>query len=274
MPSIEDLLRSLDLQPADGGGFIGTNADEHGVIFGGQLLGQSIVAAAAGHPGKTVKTVHTIFARAGSATDPVEIAVDPVHDGRTFASTGVTISQSGRVCARSLVLLTADEPDLMRHADPAPELAGPDESKANAMGAWKIQVVGDVDVSNPEQVLPPDLDVWTRFDGAPDDPLTNQALVAYSTDAFLIGTAMLPHDGIGQAQAHKTLQTGVISHTLTFHEPLAAGEWFLLSHHGTYAGNGRVYGRANVFRPDGVLAASFVQDAMVRGRDPGSSAPL
>ena len=105
-------------------------------------------------------------------------------------------------------------------------------------------MVGDVDLSDPEQVGPPELDVWVRFVGAPDEPATDQALVAYSTDGFLIGTAMRPHAGVGQAQAHRTLSTGVLSHTLTFHEPCPASEWHLLAHGapmpGTAAATGAV----------------------------------
>ena len=85
--------------------------------------------------------------------------------------------------------------------------------------------------------------------GAPADPVLDQALLAFATDGFLIGTAMRPHEGVGQSQAHVTLATGVISHTLTFHEPAPAGDWLLLSHHSPYAGHGRSYGRADVFRP-------------------------
>ena len=127
-----------------------------------------------------------------------------------------------------------------------------------------MRIVGDADITDPERTGPPDLDVWTRFVGAPDDPGTSQALLAYATDAFLIGTAMRPHEGVGQAQAHVTISTGVLSHTLTFHEPLNAGDWLLLSHHSTYTGHGRCYGRANVFSEDGTLVASFVQDGMIR----------
>ena len=119
---------------------------------------------------------------------------------------------------------------------------------------------------------PPELDVWVRFVGAPDDAGTDQALVAYSTDGFLIGTAMRPHAGVGQAQAHKTLSTGVLSHTLTFHEPFPAAEWHLLAHWSTFAGHGRSYGRGDIFRADGQLAASFVQDAMIRARSGGAGA--
>ena len=119
--------------------------------------------------------------------------------------------------------------------------------------------------SDPALVGPPDLDVWVRWDGAPEgDPVLDQALLAYSTDGFLIGTAMRPHEGVGQSQAHVTLATGVISHTLTFHQPAPAGDWLLLSHHSPFAGGGRSFGEASVFTADGALVASFVQDAMIR----------
>jgi acyl-CoA thioesterase len=111
--------------------------------------------------------------------------------------------------------------------------------------------------------------VWTRFPGAPDDPVVDQALVAFATDPFVIGASMRPHEGVGQSLAHQTLSTGVITQTLTFHEPCSAAEWFLLSHHSPYAGHGRVYGRADLFQAD-ALVASFVQDAMVRPMQQGA----
>jgi len=89
----------------------------------------------------------------------------------------------------------------------------------------------------------------------------------------LIDTAMRPHKGVGQAQAHVTLSTGVLSHTLTFHERCPAGEGHLLEQRATYAGHGRSYGRGEIFRSDGQLAASFVQDAMIRARS-GSAGKL
>ncbi len=67
----------------------------------------------------------------------------------------------------------------------------------------------------------------------------HRALLAFATDGFLIGTAMRPHAGVGQAQAHRTLSTGVVSRTLTFHEPGATRSWMLLRHRATFAGGGR-----------------------------------
>jgi acyl-CoA thioesterase II len=265
--TIDGLVRSLVLEPIGPDRYRAANADaDHAVIFGGQLMAQSIVAGMAGHDGKRVKTLHTVFARAGSPDAPVEITVDRVHAGRAFASSTVTISQGDRVCTRSSVLLSADDPDFIRHADPAPApaLVPPAADGTGGDGDWQLRIVGDVDVRDPASVGPPDLDVWTRFAGAPDDPVLDQALLSFATDAFLIATAMRPHAGVGQAQAHVTLSTGVISHTITFHEPCPAADWMLLSHHSTYAGHGRCYGRANVFGADGALAASYVQDAMIR----------
>lgn len=267
MVAIDSLLRSLTLEPTGPDRYRAENADSgHGVVFGGQLLGQAIVAALAGQDGKAVKTVHTIFARGGSPEAPLAITVDRMHEGRAFASSTVTIEQADHLCTRSLVLLSADEPDFIRHADPPPPVPGPEDCKpaGEGSGAWEIRIVGDVDVSDPSLVGPPELDVWTRFVGAPDDPALDQALLAFATDGFLIGTAMRPHAGVGQSQAHRTVSTGVISHTLTFHEPCSAGEWMLLSHRSSYAGRGRCYGQANVFRADGALVAAFVQDGMIR----------
>ncbi len=273
MVTVEELVGALELEATGPDRYRAGHAESgHGVVFGGQLLAQSLVAGSAGHEGKRAKTLHTVFARGASPDAPLDIVVEPMHAGRAFASSTVTISQGDRLCTRSLVLLSAEEPDLIRHADPAPAVPAPEDAPDS--GEWEIRVVDDVDISDPELTGPPDLDVWTRFPGAPDDPTTDQALLAFATDGFLIGTAMRPHAGVGQSQAHVTLSTGVVSHTITFHEPSPARDWLLLSHHSPYAGRGRSYGRADVFRADGTLVASYVQDAMIRSRDTGRAGAL
>jgi acyl-CoA thioesterase len=272
--TVDALMDALALEPCGPTTYRAVNAPTGpGVIFGGQLLAQTVLAALAGRDGKSVKTVHTVFARAGSMDTGVEIDVEPLHDGRAFASSTVTIRQGERVCTRSLVLLTADEPDLIRHGTPMPSVGAPEAAtpSAHARGVWQIRTVDGVDIDDPEAVGPPTLDVWTRFDGAPNDPAVAQALLAFATDGFLIGTAMRPHAGVGQAQAHASLSTGVVSHTLTFHELFDASDWLLLSHTSAYAGRGRSYGRADVFTTSGALVASFVQDSMIRRMSDGAA---
>jgi acyl-CoA thioesterase-2 len=267
--TIETLLASLALTETGPDRYTATHAEpDYPVVFGGQLMAQSIVAARRGVEDKSVKTLHIVFARPASPTKPLEIAVDRMHAGRGLASSTVTLTQGDTLCSRAQILMTADEPDLIRHADTHPAMSKPEEATPwpTDLGAWELRAVDGVDINDPALVGPAELDVWSRFAGAPSDPLTGQALLAFATDMFLIGTAMRPHEGVGQSQAHKTLSTGVLSHTITFHEPVDAGEWLLLAHHSSYAGHGRSYGRADVYRPDGSLVASYVQDSMIRAR--------
>jgi acyl-CoA thioesterase-2 len=278
MLGTESILRALELEPEGPGRYRARNAESpNPVVFGGQLLAQAIAAASIGHDDKRVKTLHTVFARAARPDHPIEITVDPMQAGRAFASSTVTMSQGDRLCARSLVLLSAEEPDFIRHADPAPAaVATPPAGNGAAQGVadgWQMQFVGDVDINTPELVGPPELDVWVRFAGVPDAPVVDQALLAFASDGYLIATAMRPHEGVGQAQAHVTLSTGVITHTITFHERFSAAKWMLLAHHSVYTGHGRAYGSANVFAADGTLVASYVQDGMIRPLDQSRSGP-
>jgi acyl-CoA thioesterase-2 len=247
------------------------------VVYGGQLLAQMILASDRVGADKDVASVHTIFARSARVSSPVEIDVDVIHDGRTMGSHSVTVHQGDRVCAQGLILRRLDAPDLIRHQPEMPEVAGPDDSPDTGQGGLlapgsDLRVVGGVNTWDPDaSVAPAELFIWVRLPSGPggaDDPVLAQALLAYGTDGFLIGTAMLPHAGVGQNMAHRNIGTGVVSHTLTFHERVPVGEWLLLAHESPYAGRGASYGRAHVFTRDGRLVASFVQENMIRDAGP------
>ena len=275
-----DLIDALELETVGEHRYrAGNTASAGGVVFGGQLLAQSIVAAARVVPGKEVKSIHMLFARGASAAEPLDIEVEPMHDGRAFGSATVSIRQGERLCTRALVLLHQPDPDLIRHAPAAPDVGDPGNAAPSAVegSTWEVRVVGGVDINDPDAVGPAELNVWSRFAGGPHPPVTSQAMLGYASDGFLIGTAMRPHAGVGQALAHRSISTSVVSHTLTFHEPFDAGRWLLMAQESPYAGRGRSYGRAQVFDADGRLVASFVQENMVRdqpaGRMPDGASP-
>jgi len=279
MSDLKDFLAVLDLTPAGEGlddgvvRFTAESLDEgHGVVFGGQLLAQTVVAGASSMPAKQVKSLHTVFARGASMSAPLEIDVEVLHEGRALGSASVTIHQGDRICTRSTVLLQVPDPDLIRHQPTMPEVGSPDAFEPRPVAPWwDVRIVDDVDISDPELVGPAELGVWSRFTGAPDDLTTSQALLAYASDGFLIATAMRPHAGVGQAQAHVSISTTVLSQTITFHEPFDAGRWLLLAHEAPYAGRGRGYGRADAFTEDGRLVASYVQENMIRGYPEGQA---
>ena len=173
-------------------------------------------------------------------------------------------------------MLTVPDPDLIRHAREMPVLDGPGhaDTKRDIKGAWDLGTIAGADPFAPDDNGPPEYPMWVRFAGAPDDNAINQALVAYVSNFHLISAAMRPHT-LRPEQAHTEISTGVNSHTVTFHDPVPAGAWFLLDQGAPYAGRGRVYGRGDVFTEDGKLMASYVQDAMIRafakGRSPGQT---
>ena len=273
MTSLSGLLQTFEFESLGDGHYRGVNAPEGpGVVFGGQLIAQSLLLAGRDHPGKLAKTVHTIFARARPSSLP---STSTSRSCRAAEPSGRAPSPSprrgssapARWCCSPLTRTTRSGTRRRRRTSWHPRRATPSFGTDD----WEVAIVGGVDINDPAFVGPAELDVWTRFAGAPDDDaLLAQALVAYTTDPFLIATAMLPHEGVGQSLAHVSFSTGVISHTLTFHEQVHADRWLLLAHDSPHAGHGRSYGRANVFQ-DGHLVASFVQDAMIRAMPGGHS---
>ena len=252
------------------------DGDRRNVVFGGQILAQMIVSAHLDRnldreDVKEVKSIHAIFARAGDYTQPIQYEVERMHDGRTLGSDTVTFSQNEKIMSRGLILWSTDEPDLIRHLEAVemPDVPGPDEIERRGGGlvfpGAEARIVGDIDAWSEDQPVGPALqNVWTRFD-ATYPQVVNQAILSWATDGWLIGTSMLRHEQVWQHQAHRTISTGVVSHTLNFHERFEADEWLLLANESIWAGRGRTHGRCNVWTQDGRLVATYTQDNLVRG---------
>ena len=270
MATIDAFVAALDLTPgSETGQFEAGHVDEgHGVVFGGQLMAQAVIAATQTFPDKELLSLHTVFSRAGRFDESLDISVEVLQSGRSMASAAVTLSQSKGVCSKSIALLHAPDADLIRHADDAPKGVGSPEDwprRDGVAGFWDLRFVDDVDISDPALVGPPELQAWSRFPGAPADLPIAQATLAYASDGMLIATAMRPHEGVGQSLAHVTIATTVLAHTITFHEPFVADDWLLIDQHSSYAGRGRSHGEAKVFADDGRFVASFTQENMIRG---------
>ena len=192
------------------------------VVFGGQILAQMIMAAHLDRnedrtDDKEVKSIHAIFARAGDYTQPINYEVERMHDGRTLGSDTVTFSQQGRIMSRGPILWSKDEPDLIRHTENVamPAVPRPTVSRSSSdgrvfPGAAGLIVDGINTWSDDEPLRPAVQHVWTRYEPRPS-PVADQAILSWATDGYLIGTAMLPHEGHNEGHAHKTISTGVVS---------------------------------------------------------------
>jgi len=240
------------------------------VVFSGQILAQMIMASDAAVAGeKEVKSIHAIFARAGAySAGLMELRLEAMHSGRAWGSDTITAYQGDRLLSRSLVLLNTVEPDLMRHTPTMPEVPGPDAASPNASTTVFPGAVARM-VDAPDAVGAdgsPAMYFWFRTPESYDSVAANQAAIAWCQPGFIIGLAMRPHsDTVNIADAHTSISTGVISHTVHFHEPADVGKWLLVAQEASYAGRGRVFGSGSVFTEDGTLVSTFAQDSMARG---------
>jgi acyl-CoA thioesterase II len=266
MSDLPDLLQLTEIgegryhvtQPSE-------SAEGRDVVFSGQLLAQMIMASdhSAGG-GKDVRSIHAVFARAGTYALPIELGVESLLAGRTWASDTVTAVQAGKLLSRATVLLNVVDEDLIRHEPQMPSVPGPAELEAAPglvfPGAELRPVPGRHDAGG----VPVEL-AWHRFERPLASPAANQAVLIWATCGNIIGLGMRPHrDRVRIEDAHASISTGVIAHTMHFVDRFDVSRWLLVRHEATKAATGRVYGDGRVFTEDGTLVAAFHQDSMAR----------
>jgi acyl-CoA thioesterase-2 len=263
---MNDVPAVLQAKQVDGGRWSAPHpeSDPEGrdIVFSGQILAQMMMISSAAGGGKAIKSIHAIFARAGVySAGPIDYRFESMHAGRAWASDTLTALQGDKLLSRGLVLLSSDEPDLMRHSPRMPRVPDPDKCAPKPMGV--IYPGAEVRAVEPT-AGEPSLCLWVRGPAA-TSAAASQAIVAWSQPGLAIGAAMQAHrDTVSIKDAHRTISTGVISHTAHFHEPADAGDWLLYVHEAPYAGRGRVLGQGAVFTRGGALVSTFAQDSMAR----------
>jgi len=246
-----------------------TSAEGRDVVFSGQLLAQMIMAADADAGGaKDVRSVHAIFARSGTYTKPIVMEVDAMHAGRTWGSDTVTATQDGRLLSRSLILMNTIDPDLMRHGPQMPEGV----PTADSLAPSNIQVFPGGEMrsieGNHERNGVPMQMAWHRFSEPLESQAANQAILTWATCGNIIGLAMRPHrDQVQISDAHRTISTGVIAHTIHFVNRFDISDWLLVVTAADSAAGGRIYGSGAIYTADGQMVAVFHQDAMAKAAE-------
>lgn len=277
-----ELTTLMDVAPAGEGRFVaptfpdpplGTffewarNRPRRNVIEAGQLLGDGIVAASKAVPGQRVTSAYMIFAKAASFDEPLEVNIDVLRRGRTISTIEVRIDQDQRLRAAGMVMMDAGADDLIRSVVDMPDVPGPYESPSLDMSVLgrDLRVVDGAYTHDPEAVGPPEILVWARFKDAPAHQYLHQALLTQSTGHWTIAAAMRPHPGISEAEAHRSISTGIMSTSIAFHDEVDVSEWLLYANPAVYAGRGSAQGQGLVFTRDGRLVASYSVQAIVRG---------
>lgn len=244
------------------------------VVEGTQVLAQAIVAAAKRFPDKSIRSAQAVFARAVTVGPAVEFDIDVIHEGRSVATAVISAVQNGKRCATVTVLADVPTEDLIAHHLPRPAVAGPDDAFPTRMPlpGRDVRLVDVENVNSPDEVGPPELYAWLKYDPVPHRDDLAKAMLAHFTGHLGISTTMRAHAGIGTSQAHLTVSTAPMTVGISFHEPVRWDGWILYSHESTQVGAGMSYVRGTVHTEDGALLASFVQDGLIRPLRPSDSA--
>ena len=276
--AVADLIDLLDLEAIEVNIFRGAQPREENPllqrVFGGQVAGQALVAAARTvDEERPVHSLHAYFLRPGDMRVPILYEVDRIRDGRSFTTRRVVAIQHGRAIFNLHASFQVPE-DGYHHQVEMPEVARPDdlptlEERFEQHGLDWVFRPRPIDVRHVEEpvFLNHDLGrtsqhVWFRAaDRLPDDPILHTCVVTYASDMTLLDTALLPH---GKTFGDTGLQMASLDHAMWFHRPFRADEWLLYAQTTPSASGGRGLAQGSIFTADGHLAVSVVQEGLIR----------
>lgn len=279
---LTELLDLLGLERIEQTIFRGRSQDlGWGNVFGGQVLGQALSAAAQTVPDeRPVHSMHGYFLRTGDAKLPIVYDVDCIRDGRSFNTRRVVAIQKGRAIFNLAASFQKIE-EGFDHADQMPDVPPPEALKserelaltmidhippkmrerATAERPIEIRPVSPINPLRPV-VGPPHRYVWFRTNGAlADEPAVHRYLLAYASDFNFLVTAMQPH---GVSWLSPGMQVASLDHAMWFHRPFRFDDWVLYDIDSPSASGARGFARGRFFTRDGKLIASAAQEGLMR----------
>jgi acyl-CoA thioesterase-2 len=279
---VSELVALLTLERLEDNLFRGQSRDiGTKYVFGGQVLGQALSAAQQTvEAGRTVHSVHAYFLRAGDITAPIVFDVDRARDGHSFSVRRVTAIQHGQPILVFAASFQKSEPGVEHQFNmpevPQPEDVEPTHSPEPAvmaklpakmqrwlsrMGPFEMRPIYPRDEVKPPK-RPPYQQVWFRLNHQVGDSAElHQALLAYASDFYLLGTSTFPH-GISYYQPN--VQMASLDHAMWFHRPFRVDDWLLYSLDSPTAHNARGLARGLIYTRDGTLVASVAQEGLIR----------
>jgi acyl-CoA thioesterase-2 len=283
MDTPESLPQTLSLERLEVNLFRGTSPRGGGPrIFGGQVIGQSLLAAYETVEDRVCHSLHCYFIRPGDPRVPIVFEVDRSRDGGTFTTRRVVAIQNGKqifnLAASFQVVEEGFEHQIEMPEVPAPESLpdefvtrakfmkdAPEQMREMMMRPRPIEMRGvDGDVFFSEGPREAKSAMWFRA-RVPigDDAHMHQVILAYASDMNMLSTAMRPHRVHWETPG---LQSASLDHAMWFHKPSNFNEWHLYTQDSPSASGGRGFVRGSIYDQRGVLVASVAQEGLIRQR--------
>ncbi len=284
-PILDELVTLLALERIEENLFRGQSQDlGWGTVFGGQVLGQALSAAARTVPAdRLVHSLHAYFLRPGDVSKPIVYDVDRIRDGTSFVTRRVVAIQNGHAIFNLAASFQKEEGGL-EHQDDMPDAPPPESlqteqermapyasrlprfyrERALAQRPFEMRPVEPADDPFLPIPKPPQRRVWLRtVDHLPDDPALHRYLLAYVSDYSFLTTALLPH---AVTWLTPGMQVASLDHIMWFHQPFRVDQWLLHVVDSPVAHGARGLVRGRVFTQDGRLVATTSQEGLIRQR--------
>ena len=282
--AVDSLISILDLEPLEENLFRGRSPQQGWQrVYGGQVLGQALVAAVRTTPvDRVAHSLHAYFLLAGDPSIPIIYNVERVRDGGSFSTRRVTAIQHGKAMFVMSASFHKEEPgydhqDAMPKVPPPEDLPNEQQLKEqlisrlpeNMKSYWERErpiELRPIDVSRylARQKRAPQQCMWMRASRQlPDEFPLHQCVLAYASDFTLLDTALMAH---GKLMFDSDIQLASLDHALWFHRRFRADDWLLYVQDSPSAHGARGFCRGSVFTRDGMLVASVVQEGLMRPR--------
>jgi len=278
---LDDLLKVMTLERLELDLFRGESRDIGSPqVFGGQVLGQALMAATATVENRVVNSLHAYFLRRGDFNAPIVYEVDRARDGNHFSTRRIVAIQHGaQIFNMSASFQTAESgiehqlampdvpppeelPNFEEHVrDLLPHLPASMRRALEQKRPFEFRPVQPPSFLKPQK-SPPLKHMWFRaIAKLPDDESLHRCLLAYASDFHLLDTAMMPH---ALTLTSPRLVIASIDHAMWFHRAVRVDDWLLYSTDSPSASGARGFARGSVFSRDGRLVASTAQEGLVR----------
>ncbi|CAL0315082.1 unnamed protein product [Lupinus luteus] len=278
MPHLQDIFQGITLP----------GSPHFGKVFGGQFIGQALVAASKSVDHlKVVHSFHAYFILAGDLNMPIIYKVYHLRDGKSFATRTVDAIQKGKVIFTLMASFQKEEPGFDHQEVAMPFVPTPDAllpmeelrerrltdarfpiAYRNKVATtkfipWPIEIrFCEAKISTNMTKSPPSFRYWFRAKGKlSDDQALHRSVVAYASDLIFLQVSLNPH-------RRKGFRTRSVSldHSMWFHRPIRADDWVLFWIFTPTSYNARGYVTGYMFNQKGELLVSLVQEGLARTR--------
>lgn len=276
MPAtVTDLISLFDLEQTSEWEFRGPQPDTlFQRLFGGQVLGQSLVAAMRGVAADRVAhSLHAYFLRPGAPDAPLTFEVEPMRDGRSFSARRVITRQENREIFVLSVSFQKPEEGLDHSASLPADVTPPEQSPSmkavlERRFGRSIKSLSEWDALDVRLATGPrpsaqggTMRAWVRTqEPLPDDPQLHTAILAYLSDITLLSVATVQHE---MEFVAPNVQAASIDHAMWFHRPMRADEWLLYDMVSPSTSGARGFCTGRLFQ-GGEAVASCAQEGLIR----------